>query len=149
MSLYNQLLGVNPIAPNLLAELELDYHEIERFRDCYIDDDHNIVVFTRTGGDNRYTHSYSNNRLKDNRYYLKDEDDEFDCTYAHFTFKCPEDLKDKIKEIKLQFPRNSRKDFKKLLDKMKDPNQQNHPDVKHAMEVGKNLMGPILKDMMK
>lgn len=43
------------------------------------------------------TNAYTNDYLR-NEYYLSDEDDEFDCTYADFFYKYPEGLKEKLAE---------------------------------------------------
>lgn len=111
MSFYNMLFGVNSAAPVLLATLGLTADDVPRFRDCYIDGTQ-IVIYTRTGGGNRdyYDSEEScrancpeyfggevepsgpwNSTLTANAYYLHDEDDALDNTYANFYFKFPED----------------------------------------------------------
>ena len=57
MSLYNALFGTNPFANALLMALGITASDVPRFRDCYLDDDGKIVIFTRTGGGNRILHS--------------------------------------------------------------------------------------------
>lgn len=119
MSLYNMLFGVNAGAPLLLATLGLNVGDVPRFRDCYIEGD-KIVIYTRTGGGNRdyYDSEQScrdcypeyfegadtpsgpwNSDLQENEYYLYDEDDDFDCTYASFYFRFPEAYDADLKAI--------------------------------------------------
>jgi hypothetical protein len=119
MSLYNMLFGVNSAATVLLATLGLTLNDVPRFRDCYIDGEH-IVIHTRTGGGNRdyygseedcranYPEYFDgkedpagpwNSTLTENAYYLYDEDDDFDSTYANFHFKFPEELAVDLKAL--------------------------------------------------
>jgi len=85
------LFGKNPNTEILLAILGLKESQIERFRDCGFTDD-GIYIYTRTGGGNR--EDYPNKELVNSPYYLKDEDDEGDCTYAQYYFKFPDEIKD-------------------------------------------------------
>lgn len=119
MSLYNTLFGVNSAAPLMLATLGLTANDVPRFRDCYIDGDR-IVIYTRTGGGNRdfygseeecranYPEYFDgkeaptgpwNSTLTENAYYLYDEDDDFDSTYACFYFKFPEEYAADLKAL--------------------------------------------------
>ena len=119
MSLYNMLFGVNSAAPALLATLGLTVNDVPRFRDCFIEGN-NIVIHTRTGGGNRdYYDSEENCRrnypeyftgvddpdgpwnsaLTNNAFYLHDEDDDFDCTYANFHFRFPDEYADDLKAL--------------------------------------------------
>lgn len=90
MSLYNLLFGMNPNTEILLAIIGLKQADIERYRDCGFTDD-GIYVYTRTGGGNR--EDYPNEKLTSNEYYLRDQDDDFDCTYATYYFKFPEQIR--------------------------------------------------------
>ena len=87
MSLYNMLFGMNPEASDILGLIGINVGDVERFRDCFIADGQ-IQVYTRTGGGNR--ESYPNKVLTSNQYYIYDEDDTYDCTYATYYFKIPE-----------------------------------------------------------
>lgn len=91
MSLYNMLFGKNPDTKEILALLGLEESQIERFRDCFVEND-KILIFTRTGGGNR--EYYPNEALVNHPNYLYDEDDEFDPTYAYYYFSLPELLKE-------------------------------------------------------
>lgn len=88
MSLYNMLFGKNPDTAPILAALNLSEGMIERFRDVWIDEDENrIVIYTRTGGGNR--EYYQNEVLTSHPLYIRDEDDDFDSTYAKYYFAIP------------------------------------------------------------
>jgi len=120
MSLYNNLFGVDSEAGYLLHILNLTENDIPRFRTCYYDNKKNlIVIHTRTGGGNReYYDSFEscqsnypeyfegdeppsgpwNSDLQSHPLYITDYDDNFDCTYANFVFKVPEEHEAKLKE---------------------------------------------------
>ena len=88
MSLYNTLFGKNPDTADILSALSLSEASIQRFRDCWIDEDNNrIVIYTRTGGNNR--EYFPNEALTSHPLYLYDEDDDFDNTYASYYFSLP------------------------------------------------------------
>jgi hypothetical protein len=97
MSLYNMLHGVNPNAPALLHALNLNPTEIQRLRDVSFGKDGDDVVvhiFCRTGGGNR--EDFPNKVLTEHPAYIRDEDDDYDCTYAHYYFKLPEAVKQEV-----------------------------------------------------
>lgn len=119
MSFYNMMFGVNSAAPALLATLGLTVDDVPRFRDCFIQGE-SIVVHTRTGGGNRefYDSEEScranypdyfdgendpsgpwNDTLVSNEFYLRDEDDDFDCTYANFYFRFPGEYASDLKAL--------------------------------------------------
>lgn len=88
MSLYNMLFGMNPDTDKILSVLSLDKDEIERFRDCGVNEAKGqIWIYTRTGGGNR--EDYPNEILTSHPNYLYDEDDDFDSTYATYYFSIP------------------------------------------------------------
>lgn len=120
MSLYNTLHGKNPLSIIILKVLGLDdsTEKVGRFRDIWISKDRNeIILYTRNGGGNRECWEYEgcvdignvddplkhdpkclvrvNYELTKHPLYLRDFDDEYDCTYASFVFKMP----DKFKEL--------------------------------------------------
>ena len=93
MSFYSMIFGGNPSTKEILAALSLTELDVERFRDCWInEDDEEIVIFARTGGWNR--EDYPNRALTQHPLYLYDEDDDFDNTYAYYHFSLPELLKE-------------------------------------------------------
>ena len=88
MSLYNMIFGKNPSEKEILALLGLTELDVERFRECWIDErTRRIVIMTRTGGGNR--EYYRNEKLTSNPYYIDDHDDDFDSTYAYYEFAIP------------------------------------------------------------
>ena len=97
MSLYNMIFGQNPNSDILLSILGLKKSDVERFRDCGFEDG-GIFIYTRTGGGNR--DGYPNEKLTSNPYYLSDEDDNFDCTYATYHFKFPDEIKKDCEQFK-------------------------------------------------
>lgn len=89
--------GVNPNAPALLHALNLNPKEIDRLRDVSFGKDGDQVVihvFCRTGGGNR--EDYPNTKLVEHPLYIRDEDDDFDSTYAHYYFRVPDEV---LKEV--------------------------------------------------
>lgn len=90
MSLYNMLFGKNPQTNDILNIIGLNEGVIERFRDCWVDEEKDeICVLTRTGGGNR--EYYQNEELISSPYYKYDEDDDFDSTYALYHFIIPKE----------------------------------------------------------
>jgi hypothetical protein len=113
MSLYNMIHGVNPLAPVLMKMLGAAPGDVPRLRDCYFDGEH-IVIYTRTGGGNR--DCYDSRETTDSEDYdgpfnddvralpgfVRDEDDDYDSTYASFYFEVPQQfhmLLDKLKSM--------------------------------------------------
>lgn len=70
----------------ILNLIGLSKRDVNRYRGCDIIEN-KIVVYARTGGNNR--EYYSNDDLTNNPYYLYDEDDSFDSTYANYYFSMP------------------------------------------------------------
>lgn len=95
MSLYNMLFGKNPHSSVILAIIGLKESDVERFRDCSMDND-GIQIYARTGGGNR--ESYPNETLTSSPHYLRDEDDDYDSTYAHYYFKFPPEIEEDCKQ---------------------------------------------------
>ena len=94
--LYNTLFGHNPacvfIAPMLTDKNPEKF--FPRFRDCWVSDDgERIEVFTRVGGGNREYYDEEIEALRAMPTYVKDYDDDFDCTYATFVFDVPDEWK--------------------------------------------------------
>jgi len=78
-----------------LKAIGINIEDIERFRGAGVQDGE-IIIHARTGGGNR--ENYPNEILTSNPYYLRDEDDGFDCTYADYYFSIPEELKDEVEK---------------------------------------------------
>lgn len=109
MSLYNMLFGINNLAPYLLKILQIDKKDIPRFRDCFISEGE-IVIHTRTGGENRDYYDSPNEEniegpwncnLLDNEFYIRNEDDDFDSTYANFYFRFPEEYENDLRALEV------------------------------------------------
>lgn len=78
-----------------------------RFRDIYYDKTEGIVVlYTRNGGGNREYYQYVFDLLSKHPNYLRDYDDDYDCTYAYIEFSVPElykkFLNDLVTETKIE-----------------------------------------------
>lgn len=101
------LFGINDLTPFLLSVLGIKQEDIPRFRDCFLNEGY-IVIHTRTGGGNREYYDYPNDdnqegpwnsTLRDNEYYISDNDDEFDCTYANFYFRFPNEYRSDLEAL--------------------------------------------------
>lgn len=122
MSFYNMFFGTNEKAIFLLKCLGFSKEDVPRFRDCFIAGN-TICIYTRTGGDNRYYYDNKeirrsnypdhfeegkehngpwNDDLRKNLNYLTDIDDDFDCTYANFFFKFPDEYKNDLEALAKQ-----------------------------------------------
>lgn len=100
MSLYNMLFSTNENSAELLRMIGLDSNSFVRFRDCYLNKDGSVlIVYTRLGGGNREYYEETIDFLRDNKYYLKDYDEEYDTTYAYFEFKIPSEYLNRTKEL--------------------------------------------------
>lgn len=102
MSLYNMLFGANKMGPYILATLGLTVADVGRFRDCYVAKvlgDYRIVIHTRMGGGNREDYEAEIESLRANPFYVADEDDDFDSTYADFYFALPPEYADELREL--------------------------------------------------
>jgi hypothetical protein len=86
------LFGMNPDSDKILSVLGKTKADFGRFRDVYIEDGY-IVVFTRCGGGNRDDYEDVFSEMEDHPWFAYEEDDDFDCTYARFYFKIPDEVK--------------------------------------------------------
>jgi len=89
MSMYNMMFGRNPTSPAILRTLDIRPGDCGRFRDCFVANGE-IAVYTRNGGGNRDYQEEAIELLQEHPNYLRDEDDDFDCTYATFYFSFPD-----------------------------------------------------------
>lgn len=154
MSLYNMLFGNNPLATAYLGMLNLSPTDVGRFRDCFLRKtdlgEIQIVVYTRNGGGNREEYEDVTDTLRAHPDYISDYDDDFDCTYASYVFRVPEQFKDVVAKM-VDLP-NQQVDpaarFQDLLQKLQSGNKDD-PSVQHAMKVGKEILGPIIDSINK
>lgn len=98
--LYNMIFGHNHLAASLLGILEVSPDSIDRFRDCFLNaDGTEIVIYTRTGGNNRADYEEGIERLRKIPGYIGDADDDFDATYASFRYAVPETVAEACKKL--------------------------------------------------
>lgn len=147
MSLYNLLHGENGMSTALLTLLDLTRDQIPRYRDCYWSGDC-IVIYTRTGGGNRDYYDVKNDDnpegpwnedLRKHPCYLRDEDDDFDSTYAYFYFKAPEQYKEFTDS--LAAAKTPGEKFDEVMKMLQSPNAMDDPRFKRVKEA----MEPIMK----
>lgn len=86
------MFGVNPAAFLVLPMLGRHASEYPRFRDCFLNEEKQIVVLTRVGGGNRNC-GYGEEELYKDPNFVKTYDDEFDSTYGYYVFNVPEEWK--------------------------------------------------------
>lgn len=105
MSLYNMLHGVGGNARIGLAMLDIGPADTGRFRDCWIEPGGKAIsVFTRNGGGNRESYEAETERLRGHPCFVKDFDDDWDCTYATYVFKVPDSYKDLAERLSPEEP---------------------------------------------
>ena len=162
MSLYNMLFGKNPLSNALLEILGLTQADVGRFRDCYtVEEDGKpvIAVYTRNGGGNREHYNDEVEagdgcnctgcticyQLPKHPLYLRDQDDEFDCTYATVFFKVPEPSVELVKTM-AGLPGSGDvapgERFKALIEKLQ-AGDENDPDVSRALAVGEKIFSAL------
>ncbi len=122
MSLYNTLFGKNDETPVLLGMLGVNMEYFDRFRDVdLIDNGTKIRVFTRLGGGNREGYEETWNKIQSHELYIRDYDDDFDCTYAYIEYNIPENFKETAKKMFKGEPVSFSDRFKKELEEMNKP----------------------------
>lgn len=143
MSLYNMLFGRNPYATILLAMLDLDESKVGRFRDCYTDDGGTVItVYTRNGGGNREQYQDTIDELAKHPNYLRDYDDDFDCTYASIDFSVPDRFKEAVRHIADQTNTETpRQKWDKMLAALESGGKSASAD--RAKEVGAKILAAI------
>lgn len=104
--------GVNPAAFLVLPMLGRHASEYPRFRDCFLNEEKQIVVLTRVGGNNRNC-GYGEEVLYKDPNFVKTYDDEFDSTYGYYVFNVPKEWKDDFDKLL-----NGEKPSARYLDQM-------------------------------
>jgi hypothetical protein len=133
MSLYNILFGRNAHSALLLAVIGLKEHDVPRFRNVSAGDGgKTIEIYTRMGGGNRgHWDSYEGDGgeacecpgcrakwvLVRHPLYLNDEDDDFDCTYATYTFSTPPEFVEDVANLSDPLAHGLRAEFARHLSK--------------------------------
>lgn len=158
MSMYNLLHGVNPMTPMILGFLGITTDDVPRFRDAWIEDG-KIAIHTRTGGGNRdwYDNAESykaetgedgsgpwNDDLRAIEGFIRDEDDDFDCTYATFYFEPNADVKPLVGQLSaIAGSETPAEKWRKLFADM-DAGKDS-PRVAKALEVAAPIIAAITK----
>ncbi|CAL77649.1 hypothetical protein BRADO3889 [Bradyrhizobium sp. ORS 278] len=74
-----------------------------RFCDCFLNlDGTEIIIYTRTGGGSRSDFVQENRQLRALSGFKRDDDDEFDQSYAIFRYDVPEQIKSMAVELASQ-----------------------------------------------
>lgn len=101
MSLYNLIHGMDDHAEEYLAWLHLSMADFERFRDAYLNvDGTEITVLARIG-----RNSWCENPeeilkyVSASPYFLREHDDEFDCTFKYIIYKVPRAFRGEAKRL--------------------------------------------------
>lgn len=125
MNLYNMMNGVNIATFLILPMLNRHPDEYPRFRDCFVNEENQIVVFTRTGGNNRNS-GLGEEKLYQDPNFVKTYDDDFDSTYGYYVFSVPEKWKADFENIlngrkpSAEYVEQMCKVYPKLADKFKE-----------------------------
>ena len=104
--------GVNPAAFLVLPMLGRHASEYPRFRDCFLNEEKQIVVLTRVGGNNRNC-GFGEEVLYKDPNFVKTYDDDFDSTYGYYVFNVPDEWLDDLERFL-----NGEKPSAKYLDQM-------------------------------
>lgn len=121
---YNAINGVNPSTFFILPMLDRHPDEYPRFRDCFVNGNHQIVVFTRVGGGNRHC-GFGEEKLMQDPNFVDTYDDDFDSTYGYYVFNVPDKWKEDFERIMAhqkpsdEYIEQMCKVFPKLADKFK------------------------------
>jgi hypothetical protein len=71
-----------------------------RFRDIYLNEDATLItLYTRNGGGNRDEYFWVFDILRKHPQYVRNWDDDFDCTYAYIEFKVPPEAQELCKKL--------------------------------------------------
>ncbi len=152
MSLYNLIHGHNPFAGILLRALDLSPDKVGRFRDCYLQREETsgelrIHVYTRNGGGNRDNYETVTEHLQSLPGYVRDYDDDFDCTYATYEFKVPEALVGGLTALAESspdaVPKPPAERFQDFMTKLQE--QPDDPAVQRVTEAMKPVFEQIAK----
>jgi hypothetical protein len=132
MSFYEIACGVNSTAGIFLRVIDLAPDMVPRIRDVWTDENlETVTVYARIGGGNREGYQEQINILRCHKYYINDEDCEFDRTYAKFTFSIPLEQKEEILKV---ISGHAEDDLKKLYAVMTKTSTQKWGELNKAME---------------
>lgn len=135
-SMYNMLFGKNHFADFILESLDLTEEDCGRFRDAFVAGGE-IAIYTRNGGENRENQKKAIDWLKNHPCYLRDQDDNYDSTYATFYFSIPEEHKEAMLVMD-----NGPIDFsQRWKDRLNNITEKDMENFKPIMDVIFNLKG--------
>lgn len=99
------------------------YYPSGRFRDAYLNDKGTMItVYTRNGGGNRPYYQYVFDLLRKHPQYVRDYDDDYDCTYAYIKFKVPDEYKGLCEGLATgENPETINSKFHRLIEDLKKP----------------------------
>ena len=144
MSLYNALFGENSEAHVLLGMIGVNKEYFNRYRDVeLIENGTKIRVFTRLGGGNRTDYQETWDKIRKHKLYVKDYDDDFDCTYAYIEYNIPEIFKFTAKKMFKGEPISFSDKFKKELE---DMNVEGTEAYKRAEKIAKKFEDAMNND---
>ncbi len=155
MSLYNMMMGRNPISPTLLGILGItdetaDKWPLGRMRDVYVTPNgRRIFLFTRNGPSAmgltpEQREDIEKNFRENHPQYVGFVIDDFDETYLTYEFRTPKHFipaVQKIAEFTDTTPPMVR--FRKVIKDMEDG--VDNEGTKNAFEAGKKMMGPLME----
>jgi hypothetical protein len=143
---------VNPLSGILLSMLDLTVENCGRFRDCFLareageDKPLEIHVYTRNGGGNREAFQEVTDTLQKHPQYISDSDDDFDCTYATYKFKVPEQFVENLMELVAEdtsaIPPSPQERFQNFLTKLESKDKDD-PEVQRVLGVMKPLFDKL------
>lgn len=142
MSMYNMIMGVNPMAPVVLTILRLDPGQVPRLRDAWWDGQH-LVVLTRTGGANRAGYEFENGELCKVPGYVRNKDaTDFDSTYALFYYTVPDHMQWVVPQLIVETKTVGER-FREKMASLGDPTKRNDPDVRRMLEAARPLVDAL------
>ena len=122
MSLYNTLFGENPESSVLLGMLGVNKEYFNRFRAIeLIEKCTKFRVFIKLERRKKHRINEIWDKIRSNRLYIKDYDDDFDCTYAYIEYNIPDEFKETAKKMFKSEPVSFSDKFAKELEEMNKP----------------------------
>lgn len=169
MSLYNLLHGENPLKDIWLKILDIDQPngkwQSGRFRDIYLNENGTeIILYTRNGGGNREcwedekkdgeecfcSGCIIKKHLPKHPNYLRDYDDDFDCTYAYIVFSVPKEAQKLAKSVATgEKPKTISEKFQETfaeMERMKPEDIKKDVRFKPIAEILKKIADPRNKE---
>lgn len=145
MSMYNAMFGKNKAAPFILSMLGKTEADFGRFRDARFNAEKHIEIYTRCGGGNRDSYQEVFDEMSSHPYFITEYDDSFDCTYATFVFKIPDQFREQVEKLFDESDNKAPADKWKDLFAALDAKKTDDPTVQRAMEVGKKIFDALEK----